>query len=170
MLHSFENPVREALRGGSTVEFSVTMTYGRPDRSAEADLAASTIAPEEEGLGISQVIRAERFVPTAVRGLAYRISPQGERTSLENRTVANSIDTNLEHYSLEARPRRIVRLNSASTADLLTLNGVDNDAAQRILGLRAQRLFTTKTDARERIGNELWHRIVSTAGSSIRCR
>ncbi|HEX6320913.1 MAG TPA: DUF4157 domain-containing protein [Burkholderiales bacterium] len=170
MLHTFENTVRDALRGGGTVEFSVTMTYGRPDRSADAALAESTIEPEEHARGIAAVIRAERFVPTAVRGIAYRISPQSERAAFANSTVANSVDTHLEHYSLEATPRRIVRLNSASTADLLTLNGVDNDAAQRIIDLRNEARFRDKTDARVRIGNELWHRLVSTAGASIRCR
>jgi hypothetical protein len=164
MLHTFENSVKTAVNGGAAVEFIVTMSYGRGSRNADV-AAARRIEPEEEGETIAEIILAERNVPTSVHGEAYRLPASGARTSLESSTVANSIDTNLDHYYITATPRRTILLNSATPAQLRELNGVNAAKATEII---ARRPFGDRDDAIAKLGGETWHAIVSTAGMRIR--
>jgi hypothetical protein len=169
MLRTIENTVRTALSQGRMVDFGVSITYGAPDRSADADDARRKILPEDEGTAIAQIIEAEQHVPTAVHGAAHTVAADNTRTQIVQQTVRNTLDTNIDHYTRAASPRRIVRLNTASAPELMTLNSVDATLAAQIIAQRTQRQFRDKIDARTRIGDRTWHAMVSTAGISVRC-
>jgi hypothetical protein len=165
MLHTFETPVKSAVEQGKTVDFAVTITYGRPNRSADAAFARNSIEPADEGEKIERVILAEEHVPTSVQGTAKSVAADGTVAPLVSSTSPNTIDVNLDHYETSARPRRLLNINSVSASDLTALNGVDAAMAARIIALRPVK---DKTDARKKLGDSVWHALVSTAGISIR--
>jgi dolichol kinase len=174
MLRTFETTVKNTVnkdnKDKAAVNISVTVSYGRPNRNQSADDIRAEIASSEESESIALIIENERFVPTSITGRAHRLEANGNRTPLVSSTTENSIDTNKDHYYTTVQPRRILSLNDASLSDLQNLNGVSKNDAEKILQLIKNQRFTDRVDARIRIGNQLWHRMVSTPGVSIRCR
>jgi len=165
MLYTFENTVKAAVAASDTVEFHVSMAYGRASRAADAAVALGT-EPANEGKIISEIILAEQHVPTSVKGVAKKIGPDNTSTELASSTTINSLDTNLDHYAISATPRRTMNLNSASVADLKSLNGVDDAVAKRIVALRP---IKDRDDLLKRLNDDrIWHAMVSTAGFRVR--
>jgi DNA uptake protein ComE-like DNA-binding protein len=109
--------------------------------------------------------------------VAHVIADDGSRTAFKSASVANVIDTNLDHYALSGSPRQPLDLNSAPTSALRTLAGVTAAMAAVIEKLRKQGPFKDRDDVQARLcaelgddkGKKLWHAMVSTAGISIRC-
>lgn len=167
MLHTFENAVKTAVASGDAVNLTVAMTYGRSARGTVATRARNTITPD--GNDIAAIIEKERFVPTSVRCVAHRINAQGVRTPLSSSNVSNTIDENLDHYTLRAGTRTPLNINTASAAQLRSLNGVDVAAANQIISVRSAGPFRDRADALARLGGALWHQMVSTSGISVRC-
>lgn len=163
MLHTFESPVKTAINNGGVVDFEVTINYGRPSRRSDAEKARKEIVPD--GNEIADIIEAELHVPTEVQGLAKKISADGTTTLLANSSTSNSIDVNLNHYTISASPRRHLQINSASAAELKCLNGVDDATAEKILAMRP---LKDKDDTRRKLGESTWHALASTSGISIR--
>lgn len=163
MLHTFESPVKTAVNNGGVVDFGVTISYGRPVRNADAEKARNEIAPEGEA--IAAIIEAEQYIPLSVQGVAKSIAPNGTMMPLVSNSTTNSIDMNLGSYSITASKRRHLQINSASIAELQTLNGVDAVIATKIIQARP---LKDKTDARSKLGDSIWHAMVSSAGISVR--
>jgi DNA uptake protein ComE-like DNA-binding protein len=165
MLHTFETKVKDAVKAGQAVEFNVTMKYGAKNRPKDvAD--ANEIEPPSEGKKIAAIILAEQNVPTAVQGVAKAIGANNKRTDIANSTTINTIDTDVDHYTISATPRKTINLNKASDAELRSLNGVTADIAKRIIKART---FKDRDDFLKKLDDDvLWHKIVSTAGFRIR--
>jgi hypothetical protein len=164
MLHTFESNVKTAVQSGDSVEFKVTMTYGRGKRSA-AIADALEIEPASEGTKIAAIITAEQFVPKTVKCAAEKIGVGKSRTNIAKSTVENSIDTDLDHYATEAIPKTIVNINKASKEKLMTLNGVTATIANEVIKMRP---IADRDKFIAVIGEAAWHKMVSTAGISIR--
>ena len=173
MLHTFENPVRDAVRLGGICDLTVRIIYGQPSRAADAQRARA-IMPPAKGMRIAELIEAEQSVPSEMRASATIVSSSGQARPPLSSTTLNVVDTNLANYfhadfgASASTPSRLVNLNSASATDLSTLVGVDSALAQRIEQSRPY------DDARDFIaklgvdGGPIFQHMVSTAGVSLR--
>jgi hypothetical protein len=185
MLSTFENPVRDAVRGGGSADMVVSAVYGSRGRAAVADRVRNNASAlpgarsVAERLAIANLIAAEDSIPTAIDASAviHRAGTADQR--LASRTE-NVIDTDLSHYYHRDHPpgsgamaRREVNLSTADAATLATLAGVTPAVAQRIINARQpsgpgqparyrdRDDFIAKTDPG---GAALWHQLSSTAG------
>jgi DNA uptake protein ComE-like DNA-binding protein len=159
MLHTFENKVKDAVSGGDTVDFHVTMVYGRTDRSAQAS---------KKNKAIREIVKAEQYVPTSVTLKSDKIGDDSKKTALvPERTVQNSIDENLDRYYISGEDREKIDINGCSREVLLQLNGVDSTIADKIIALRKER-FKNREDLLKRLSNDAaFHRLVSTSGIEL---
>jgi DNA uptake protein ComE-like DNA-binding protein len=89
------------------------------------------------------------------------------RTKLVSSVVQNTIDTDIEHYSLSGAEKVPININTASKAKLKDLHGVTDDVADLIISKRS---YKNRADALGKLGAPLWHSMVSTAGYSVRVR
>ncbi|MBI5926628.1 MAG: DUF4157 domain-containing protein [Aquabacterium sp.] len=170
MLRTFENTVKNAvLNDKKTVNLTVTMSYGQPGRQADADKVKKSWTPKADADQIAKIIAAEAHVPSSVNCVAHEVADDGSRKALVQSSVANVIDTNLDHYSLGGVARKPMNINVASKAQLMTLAGVSDAVADTIMKERKKRHFADRDDALARLGGTVWHAMVSTAGVSIRC-
>lgn len=177
MMRAFENDTRQAVEKGQTLSISVTMSYGHPLRQAAIDKVKKGWTPQGEAQDIADIIKAEAHAAKNVNCVAHVIADDGSRTAFKSASVANVIDTNLDHYALSGSPRQPLDLNSAPTSALRTLAGVTAAMAAVIEKLRKQGPFKDRDDVQARLcaelgddkGKKLWHAMVSTAGISIRC-
>ncbi|MEY4764956.1 MAG: hypothetical protein RI907_1629, partial [Pseudomonadota bacterium] len=170
MLRTFENTVKTAvLDQKKTVNLTVTVSYGQPARTDVADKVAKSWTPKKDAADIAAIIRAEANVPRSINCVAHVVADDGSRTALVSSGTTNTIDTNLDHYSLGGVARKPMNINSASKAQLMTLAGVDDAVADTIMKERKKAAFKDREDALARLGAGIWHNLVSTAGISIRC-
>ena len=121
---------------------------------------------------ITDIIDAERHVPTVVHGVAHRIAADGRRTALVEARINNPVDTNEDSYSLGGRPRVTMNLNREPRGGLRRLVGVTAAVAARIDTERTANAIRDRDDfmARPALGPVLWHQLVSTAGIRVRFR
>ena len=170
MLHSFERQVKaEVERPGAVVNLSVRVTYGHAARTAAAQALRANGGDDAV---IADIIDAERHVPLAVHGVAHRIDASGRRTRLVEASINNPVDTHEDSYSLGARPRVTLNLNTEPRPGLQRLVGVTADVARRIDDERSASRLRDRDDfmARPTLGAPLWHQMVSTAGVRLRFR
>lgn len=90
------------------------------------------------------------------------MADNGSCKALQQSTVANVIDTEFDHCYLWGDARKPMNINQTSKDRLMTLAGVT--AAER-----KKQPFADRDDALVRLGDKIWHAMVSTAGMSIRC-
>jgi len=170
MLRTFENTVKDAvLKDKKTVNLTVTMSYGQPGRQANADKVKKSWTPKADADQIAKIIAAEAHVPSSVNCVAHEVADDGSRKALVQSSVANVIDTHLDHYSLGGVARKPMNINVVSKAQLMTLAGVTDAVADTIIKERKKSHFADRDDALTRLGASVWHAMVSTAGVSIRC-
>ena len=171
MLRTFESTVKDAVhKDKKTVNLTVTMSFGQPSRQADADQVRKSWTPEAEADQIAKIIAAEAHVPSLVNCVAHEVADDGSRKGLAKSSVANVIDTNLDHYSLGGVARKPMNINLASKAQLMTLVGVTDAVSEIIIAERKMRSFADRADALARLGGAVWHAMVSTSGISIRCK
>lgn len=182
MLSTFENPVRDAVRGGGNADLTVEATYRSRGLAAVAERvetdASALPGPRTaaERRAIAALIRAEDLIPTAIVARAT-IHRSGQADQVLNARTDNTIDTELARYyhgdyppSGGAAARRDVNLNTATNPQLRELVGVTAAGATRIVNARAAGNFADRDDFIARMGTSgsvLWHRISSTAGIRI---
>lgn len=170
MLRTFETAVKDAVhKDKKTVNLTVTMTYGHPSRKTAADKVKKSWTPKSEADQIAKIILAEANVPKSVNCVAHEVADDGSRKALQQSTVANVMDTELDHYSLGGDARKPMNINQVSKDKLMTLAGVTAAVADKIMTERKKRPFDDRDDALARLGDKIWHGMVSTAGVSIRC-
>ena len=155
MEREVEKPVKNTVGEGHTVvDMEVKAIYGNRSRNK---------AKKFKGY-IEEIIEVEAHVPTAIEAKADFINAEGERKTLVDKRIDNFIDT--DHYYTTKEELDVVYLNDSPRNELKKLNGVDDTAANEIIKLRPFKV--DRNDACARIGERLWHKMVSTAGFSIR--
>jgi dolichol kinase len=188
MLHTFERPVRDAVRadreenrGSATI--SVRIVYQNRGRIALAtDIqnrpAALPGRSDEERRDIADIIRSEEHVPARVVAEATIRTRNHERRL--SSVTDNVIDTDPSRYwhadhppSGGAAQRTEVDLNTALRSELLSLVGVDPATATRIISIRQGRRFGSREGFLDRYrvaigfegpGEALLHAMRTTAG------
>lgn len=170
MLHTFENPVRNAIRDHARVDLSVNAVYGQPSR-AEDVKRAKGLEPAEKGRDIAELIGAEALIPSEIQSAATITESSGAVRRLSSTTL-NVVDTDLTHYFhvnwQGAGARRFVNVNTAQADTLKTLVGVDDGIARRIVENRPYSNAVNLTAKLGADGGAIFQRMVSTAGVSLR--
>jgi len=129
---NFERNAKDAvINEEKTVDFIVNANYGTHDLaiSKVEELRASGDDVKAD------VIEAERNVPTTLDCSVIEVAPT-RGNLIKTHTVQNTIDTNLDNYDLEGIPAERVYLLDMSKSDLMGLNGVNKEIAERIIQVK----------------------------------
>lgn len=171
MLHTFESDAKtkaKALKAKEHMEFSAVVAYGRGGRSAEvAELRdpRQRKFPKDKASKVASIIEAEAFVPLTISCKATFFDKDKKPTGTISSTVQNVVDTKLEHYGLVlGETRTEVNLTTDGAAELKQLVGVDDPIVAKI---KKNRPYASKEDAIAKLGVDLWHQMISTAGHKV---
>jgi hypothetical protein len=189
MLHTFENPVRNAVRSGDIATIRVEAVYQPLGRGAVvAGLRAGTTpvpgrTPAQRAT-IADVIEAEESVPAEIVATGSLLHPDTTTTVLPTSRTQNVVDTNLARYFVADAPgsaainapatRPEVNLSTITDATTLAaLAGMNATRAAQILAARPKGGFTNRVHFVETMnaaglpGAELLHNMVSTANVRV---
>src|SRR5262249_529424 len=176
MLHTFENPVKEAVESNGTVDLDVSAVYGQPKRTSDiAKVKGKKPSPKDNA--IAAIIEAEQYIPTQIVATAHVVPASGSAKHPAS-TTDNVIDTNLDNYFHADYPsgpttRRNVDVNGAEADELKELVGVTAAVAKAIKDNRKysdRDAFIAAMDQKSVVqktgmsGAEIWHSMMSTAG------
>jgi hypothetical protein len=188
MLHTFENPVRTAVRSGDIATIRVEAVYRPLGRGAVvAGLRAGTTTvpgrtPAQRAT-IADVIEAEESVPAEIVATGS-LQRDTTTTVLPTSRTQNVVDTDLARYFVADAPgsaainapatRPEVNLSTVTAASTLAaLAGMNATRAAQILAARPEGGFTnrvhfvTTMNAAGLPGAELLHNMVSTANVRV---
>nr|WP_320010955.1 DUF4157 domain-containing protein [uncultured Desulfobulbus sp.] len=149
-----------------TVNFVVTARYGRPARTT--DVAYLRAQGNPDASDKADIIEGEEFVPQALDCRAHELRSDGSAgRTIASHTVANTLDTALDHYATRPIPKQIVYINEMSRAELLTLNGIGETLADAII---RERPFRSRQEIQTQvhIGSGRWEQMQSTSGKEVR--
>ena len=189
MLHTFENPVRNAVRSGDIATIRVEAVYQPLGRGAVvAGLRAGTTpvpgrTPAQRAT-IADVIEAEESVPAEIVATGSLLHSDTTTTVLPTSRTQNVVDTNLARYFVADAPgsaainapatRPEVNLSTITEATTLAaLAGMNATRAAQILAARPKGGFTNRVHFVETMnaaglpGAELLHNMVSTANVRV---
>ena len=180
MLHTFENPVKQAVESNGTVDVDVRAVYKQPDRSGDIAKVLGK-RPSAEDKAIAGIIEAEQHVPSQIVATAHIVSGGGGAKDPVS-TTENVVDTNLDNYfhadypSAGGAARRLVNLNKATQSELKELVGVTDAVATAIIrrrrysdrdGLIAAMDDDQVVKVTHMSGAQVWHNMMSTAGVKL---
>lgn len=124
-LKLFEKPVKDAVKDGATIDFSVEAVYGQPDRKKEIQELRAKNTPEDTTK--AEIIEAERNIPNKLVCNAAIVPAAKSQAPfpLTNLVITNEFQTDLNSYQVVS-DKNAKKAGTAGHTESYTFNVAKN--------------------------------------------